>query len=350
MNQDEKYMARAIQLAKLGRGGVRSNPMVGAVIVYNDRIIGEGYHRKYGFAHAEINAIQSVSAEDYPLLKQSTLYVTLEPCSHYGKTPPCCERIIKEGIPRVKVGSLDPFELVSGRGIEMLKKAGIDVTDGILKDRCWNLNNKFMTAHTLKRPFILLKWAQSADGYIDLDRDNRGEQIVISNPISSMLTHKERSEYDAILVGSRTVLKDNPSLTVRNWYGNNPLRIVFDRKGIIPNDSKILCDDGKTIVFTSKAKNNDELKPNVEYIYISPEEDLINKALKELYIRNVSSLMVEGGAELLSHFIDRNLWDVARIEYSSIIIGGGVKAPNVKGDIINVEICGDNRIEKIIRR
>lgn len=342
---EEIYMRRALQLARLGDGAVSPNPMVGAVIVCDGKIIGEGYHREYGGAHAEVNAIASV--KNRLLLKKSTLYVTLEPCSHYGKTPPCSELIIKTEIQRVVIGCLDPFEKVRGRGVEMLQNAGVKVIVGVLEDECNALNVQFMTSHKLHRPYVLLKWAQSADGYIDSDRTARGEQFIISNPITSMWTHRERAHFDAIMVGSNTVVTDNPTLTVRNWVGRNPIRVVIDRQGIIPKDSKLLNDGGKTIVFSIVKAG---IECNVEYILINNNADILENILKKLYRRNITSLMVEGGALLLKSFIDNCLWDEARIEKSNIAIGRGICAPNIKGNIINVEMHGNNRIESLYRR
>ena len=224
MTTDEKYIRRCIQLARNGLCNAAPNPMVGAVIVYQGRIIGEGYHARCGEGHAEVNAIRSV--KDESLLKDSTIYVSLEPCSHYGKTPPCADLIIRKGIPRVVVGCTDPFPLVAGRGIRKLKEAGVDVKVGVLEEECKALIKRFVTQNISKRPYITLKWAQSADGFIDVERTS-GQPVVLSTPITSMYVHKQRAEHQAILVGRRTALLDNPSLTVRNWYGKNPLRLVI---------------------------------------------------------------------------------------------------------------------------
>ena len=246
MTQDEKYISRCIQLAKNGLCNTPPNPMVGAVIVYQDRIIGEGYHIRCGEGHAEVNAIASV--KDESLLRQSTLYVSLEPCSHYGKTPPCADLIIRKGIPRVVVGCVDPFSMVSGRGIQKLRDAGVDVTVGVLEQACKDLIKRFVTFNLKQRPYITLKWAQSADGFIDVLRQE-GTPVKLSSPITSMYVHKLRAEHQAILVGRKTALLDNPSLTVRDWYGKNPLRMVIDRELSLSSSLRLF--DGSTPTFTS---------------------------------------------------------------------------------------------------
>ena len=330
---NEKYMRRALQIAKNGKGKVSPNPMVGAVIVANGRIIGEGFHRKYGGPHAEVNAINSVKSEDIPLLNDSTIYVTLEPCSHYGKTPPCSKLIIEKGIPRIVVGCLDPFKEVSGRGIKMLRDAGREVVTGVLETECRDINRHFMTAHTLKRPYIMLKWAESADRYID-SRDGNDSPVKFSTPITETAVHKLRAEFDAIMVGSNTVVADNPSLTVRRWDGRNPLRVVLDRNGIIPSDSKILTDGNKTLIFTQSEWDNP-----IEHICDS------------LYQSNITSLIVEGGAILLSKFIESGIWDEIRIETAPILLKSGVKSPALPDcGIIESEILDGNTITHIKRR
>ena len=259
MTKDEKYIRRCIQLARNGLCNAAPNPMVGAVIVYQDRIIGEGYHARCGEGHAEVNAIRSV--KDESLLKDSTIYVSLEPCSHYGKTPPCADLIIRKGIPRVVVGCTDPFPLVAGRGIRKLKEAGIDVKVGVLEEECKQLIKRFVTLNIKKRPFVTLKWAQSADGFIDVERTS-GKPVVLSTPITSMYVHKQRAEHQAILVGRRTALLDNPSLTVRNWYGKNPLRLVIDKDLSLPSDLHLFDGSVPTLVFTARETPD---KPNVTY-------------------------------------------------------------------------------------
>ena len=322
MTKDEKYIARCIQLASNGLCNAAPNPMVGAVVVHNDVIIGEGYHVRCGEAHAEVNAIRSV--KNKALLKESTIYVSLEPCSHYGKTPPCADLIIKEGIPRVVVGCLDPFSLVAGRGIEKLRNAGIDVTVGVLEKDCQQLIRRFVTFNTLHRPFITLKWAESADGFIDLNR-TEGSPYIFSSPLSGMLTHKRRSEHSAILVGKRTALLDNPSLTTRNWFGKNPVRLVIDKDLTLPKSLALFNGEVETIVFTRK--NETSSLPQTTYVTLDFEQAILPQIMEELYNRKLQSLMVEGGSILLQSFIDAGLWDEAYIEKSDALLKEGVKAP-----------------------
>ena len=322
MTKDEKYIARCIQLASNGLCNAAPNPMVGAVVVHNDVIIGEGYHVRCGEAHAEVNAIRSV--KNKALLKESTIYVSLEPCSHYGKTPPCADLIIKEGIPRVVVGCLDPFSLVAGRGIEKLRNAGIDVTVGVLEKDCQQLIRRFVTFNTLHRPFITLKWAESADGFIDLNR-TEGSPYIFSSPLSGMLTHKRRSEHSAILVGKRTALLDNPSLTTRYWFGKNPVRLVIDKDLTLPKSLALFNGEVQTIVFTRK--NETSSLPQTTYVTLDFEQAILPQIMEELYNRKLQSLMVEGGSILLQSFIDAGLWDEAYIEKSDALLKEGVKAP-----------------------
>lgn len=344
----EKYMRRALQLAKSAAGFVSPNPMVGAVIVHNDIIIGEGFHRRYGLAHAEVNAVDSVNELNRGLLSESTMYVTLEPCSHYGKTPPCSELIIRCGIPNVVVGCLDPFEKVAGRGVNMLREAGVNVTVGVLREECEELNKCFVTAHREKRPYILLKWAESADGFMDVDRDGCGNQMIISNSVTKMMVHALRARYNAIMVGSNTAVKDNPTLTVRDWVGrNNPLRVVIDRAGVIAADSNILVDGGDTIIFGSKSSPKIN---GVEYVALNGGNPIFQEVLAELYARNITSVMVEGGAKLLNSIIQLGIWDEARVEYGKEFCNSGVKAPKVDGRVVADELHQGNRVKRLIRR
>ena len=260
--EEEKYMRRCIELAKNGLCNVPPNPTVGAVIVCDGRIIGEGYHVRCGEAHAEVNAIRSV--KDESLLKRSTIYVSLEPCSHYGKTPPCADLIIEKQIPRIVIGCRDPFSKVAGRGIQKLQNAGREVIVGVLEEECLHLIRRFITFNTLRRPFITLKWAESADQFIDIERID-GNPVLLSSPLTSMLVHKKRAENTAIMVGRRTALLDNPSLTVRNWYGRNPIRIVLDRNLSLPNDLQIFNGEVPTLVFTEKEHPEEK---SVSYITI----------------------------------------------------------------------------------
>ena len=324
--EEEKYMRRCIELAKNGLCNVAPNPTVGAVIVCDGRIIGEGYHVRCGEAHAEVNAIRSV--KDESLLKRSTIYVSLEPCSHYGKTPPCADLIIEKQIPRIVIGCRDPFSKVAGRGIQKLQNAGREVIVGVLEEECLHLIRRFITFNTLRRPFITLKWAESADRFIDIERID-GNPVLLSSPLTSMLVHKKRAENTAIMVGRRTVLLDNPSLTVRNWYGRNPIRIVLDRNLSLPNDLQIFNGEVPTLVFTEKEHPEEK---SVSYITIDFAHNPLNQIMEELYQRNIQSLLVEGGSQLLQSFIDNELWDEAYIEKCPKRLYSGVKAPEISNN------------------
>lgn len=349
---EEKRMIRCFDLAAKGLGHVAPNPMVGAVIVHNGRIIGEGYHRKYGEAHAEVNAIASVS--DRRLLKESTLYVNLEPCSHYGKTPPCAKLIIESQIPEVVIANNDPFPEVSGRGIKMLREAGVKVTEGFLAEKGWELNRRFFTFHTQNRPFVTLKWAQTANGFMDVERTNpQTPPLRISSNITSMFVHKLRSEESAILVGTKTTLLDNPELTVRNWRGENPIRILIDRNLTVPDSFRIFNEKSRTIVFTEKQPEN-KSGVNIEYVEVAFDQNgkhiSISNLLKELYVRNIQSLLVEGGRELLNSFIQSDLWDEMRVETAlKLSIPKGVPAPFISGRCVQTEIIGNHLIERFTR-
>lgn len=329
MTKDEKYIARCIQLAKNGLCNAAPNPMVGAVIVHNDTIIGEGYHIRCGEAHAEVNAVRSV--KDESLLKESTIYVSLEPCSHHGKTPPCADLIINKGIPRVVVGCQDPFSLVAGRGIAKLREAGIEVKVGVLEEECRQLIRRFVTFNTLRRPFITLKWAESADGFIDLHR-TEGHPYIFSSPLSSMLVHKRRAEHSAILVGRRTALLDNPSLTTRNWYGKNPVRMVIDKDLALPKHLALFDGSVRTLVFTQRKDTSN--RPNVEHIRLDFKIDILPQIMEVLYKEKLQSLMVEGGSILLQSFIDAGCWDEAYIEQSDAHLKDGVKAPSFSPEYV----------------
>ena len=325
MSIDEKYMQRALQLARQGEGHTSPNPMVGAVIVSPDgTIIGEGWHRKCGEGHAEVNAVASV--KDVNLLKDSTIYVTLEPCSHYGKTPPCVRLLIERGIPRVVVGCLDPFVEVSGRGIKMLQEAGIEVVVGVLEQECLDLNRRFMTAHTTGRPWVQLKWAQTADGFIALPPDAGENPLHMSTPVTMRLMHRQRSLCDAIVVGAATAHIDNPSLTTRYWPGKSPLRVILSRDLSIGDNLNLLTDGFPTIVYNGM-KN--ETVGAVEYVKMDTSTP--QAWLEDLYRRKVTSVMVEGGTQVLQQMIDAGTWDEARIETSPRRVGQGVAAPVIKG-------------------
>lgn len=335
----EKYIRRCIDLALNGKGNTRTNPMVGCVIVYDDRIIGEGYHEYFGGPHAEVNAIRAV--KDPSLLTRCTLYVSLEPCSHTGKTPPCSDLIIEKKIPRVVIGSGDPNSLVAGRGIQKLRNAGIKVIEGVLHEECKAINHEFFTFHSKKRPYIILKWAQSADGFMDAIRPT-GSPVGpywISNSLSQRLVHKWRTEVDAILVGTNTVIADNPSLTARLWPGQSPLRVVPDRFGRLDSSYKIFSAETPTLVFT------EEQKPDtawVHYEQINFGEHALEQMLQCLWGIEVQSLLVEGGSKLLKSFIDQNLWDEARVFTGSRAFHDGLRAPVLQQECIeNIQILND---------
>ena len=298
-------MHRCLELARCGRLHAAPNPMVGAVLVHDGRIIGEGYHIQCGQAHAEVNALRSVRPADRALLADSTLYVSLEPCAHYGRTPPCASLIIKSGIPRVVVGCIDSFSKVQGRGIAMLREAGVDVTVGVLEEECKALNRRFFTAQTLHRPYITLKWARSADGFIDRWRETDTEEPAqLSTPCSQMRVHRLRALHQAILVGHGTLLKDHPALTVRHWIGQDPLRIVLGR----------VAEGDMPAGFQAYAA--------------------IPTMLGELFRQGVQSLLVEGGQQTLQSFIDQGLWEEAYVELSTTELGSGVPEPRMPVGIL----------------
>lgn len=322
---DKIYMSRCIELARRGKGNTAPNPMVGSVIVHGDRIIGEGFHRKAGEPHAEVNAISSV--KDQSLLSSSTLYVNLEPCSHYGKTPPCAELIIQKRIPRVVIGCLDPFPEVSGRGVRRLLEAGVEVVTGVLEKEAWELNKIFMTFQEKQRPYVFLKWAQSADGYIDrLRTDSSVPPVHLSSPETRRVTHKLRSEVSAILVGTHTAMLDNPSLTVRDWSGNPPVRLVLDKYLRLPSHYHLFDGSVPTLVFTSRPAQN---QANIEYIILDFTQPVLPQIIGVLYQRKLNSLLVEGGSNLLKQFIEEDLWDEAHIETAPVNLGEGIIAPNL---------------------
>lgn len=339
--EDEKYMARCLQLAALGRGHVSPNPMVGAVVVCDGKIIGEGYHRKCGEAHAEVNAIAAV--KDESLFERSTIYVSLEPCSHWGKTPPCSKLIIEKRIPRVVVGIQDPFFEVSGRGIRMLREAGVEVTVGVCEAECYELNRAFFTVQQKNRPYVILKWAQSADGFMDRVRTaGSGEKpATISNPINSMMVHKLRAESDAILVGTNTVLLDNPQLTVRRWDGKNPVRVFFDRTLRIPQTAGLLDGQVPTLVFTEKEHSD---TANVTYITLPFDASFPANMLGELARREIQSVLVEGGAATLSLFLESGCWDEARVETGTLVLGSGVAAPAIREGVRSWQTFGESLV------
>ena len=345
MTTDEKYMFRCLQLARNGMYGAPPNPMVGAVIVWRGRIIGEGYHRRCGGPHAEVNAIRSVS--DETLLRESTMYVSLEPCAHYGKTPPCADLIVSKGIPRVVVGCADPFARVAGRGIALLREAGAEVTVGVLERECLELNRRFITFHTLRRPYITLKWAESADGFVDRLRTSSSEPpYAFSTPYSRMWMHRERALHQAILVGTRTALADNPSLLNRFWPGASPLRLVLDRTGQLPSRLKLFDGEAPVRVYVdrSAAAPAYEGRRGVTCVRADFGRGVLPQVLSDLYALQVQSLLVEGGSRLLTSFLEAGLWDEARIEQSRDVLGTGVPAPAHPRGIVRTELLDGNTI------
>ncbi|SDE67887.1 diaminohydroxyphosphoribosylaminopyrimidine deaminase [Pricia antarctica] len=327
-------MSRAIEIARNGLGPAAPNPMVGAVLVHDGQLIGEGFTSPYGGPHAEVNAIGSVA--DKALLKKATLYVTLEPCSHFGKTPPCADLIIKHKIPSVVVGLLDPHEKVAGQGIAKLRNAGVDVITGILESECRDHHKRFLTFHEKKRPYIVLKWAETADGFIAPDTTERNENpepYWISNSYSRQLTHKWRSEEQAILVGTNTVLEDNPKLDVRQWTGKNPLRVVLDRKLRINGDYHVLDGSNPTLILTEIAEAS-RYYEGIDYRILDFSKDVISQICSILHEINILSVLVEGGAQTLQSFIDAGLWDEARIFTGTSSFKKGIAAPHLSGKIV----------------
>lgn len=350
---DEMYMRRCLELAENGRENAAPNPMVGAVIVCDGRIIGEGYHVRCGEGHAEVNAIASV--KDTSLLCKSTIYVSLEPCSHYGKTPPCADLIISKHIPRVVVGCGDPFAKVAGRGIKKLRDAGIDVTVGVLEDECKALNCRFLTFQTHKRPYITLKWAESADGFIDSDRPANEEPVRLSTPLTRMLVHKQRAENQAILVGRKTAMLDNPALTVRDWYGRNPLRLVIDPDCALPAGLRLFDGEAQTVVFSdidkllSKAMDKAALE-NVVFVGGDIRKNALKSIFEYLYKNNIQSLLVEGGANTLQRFIDAGAWDECFREITTATLHAGIGAPLLKDAVLDDSRTVDGHVLSHYRR
>lgn len=330
MEKHKKYIRRCIELAKNGLGTTYPNPLVGSVIVYNNKIIGEGWHKKSGTPHAEVNAVNSV--KDKSLLKKSTIYVSLEPCSHFGKTPPCCDLIIENEIPNVVIGTVDPNIKVAGNGIKKLIEVGKNVSVGILESECRELNRRFFTFHEKKRPYVILKWAESQDGFIapstlrqaQDDGKNR-KPVWITNEFSRQLVHKWRSEEQAILVGTNTVIDDNPKLDVRDWTGNNPIRVILDQNNRIPKESTIYDNQVKTIIFSNLSKSINE--ENTIFEVIDFKKNLAEQILNVLYKHQIQSIIIEGGSQTLQTFIDENLWDEARVFIGNHNFENGTKAP-----------------------
>lgn len=318
MTNHNTYMTRCLEIAKLALGSTRPNPMVGAVIVAGGKIISEGYTSPYGGPHAEVNAIRSF--KDKSLLTQSTLYVTLEPCSHFGKTPPCSDLIIKHQIPKVIIGCMDDNLQVAGQGIAKLKKAGIDVTVGIMEEDCKTHHKRFFTFHNKKRPYIILKWAESQDGFIAPKAKDHNRPVWLTSKVSRQLVHKWRTEEQAILVGTNTVIDDNPMLTARDWEGNHPIRVVLDPNDRLDASYSVFNDEAKTMYLD--CNHLDWKKPNIA-----------EQICKKLHQNDINSIIIEGGAKTLQTFIDEGLWDEARVFTSKTILNDGVKAPAFKGQL-----------------
>ena len=340
VNIHQKYIKRCIELAKNGLGTTYPNPMVGSVVVYKNKIIGEGWHRKSGERHAEVNAINSVI--DKSLLSQATIYVSLEPCSHFGKTPPCCDLIMENKIPNVVVGTIDTNSKVSGTGIRRLQENGVNVIVGVLENECYELNKRFFTFHNKNRPYIILKWAESQDGFIAPTSKVKKEPVWVSSEYSRQLTHKWRSEEQSILVGTKTVLEDNPRLDVRDWKGENPIRIVLDRTGKISNDYFVKDKKTKTIFITEQ----ENLTSSENCIYENAIFDTeLTKAISHILHKfGIQSILIEGGKQTLQSFIDANLWDEARVFTGNVTLKSGIKAP-VLGHNFKIQTIKNDQIK-----
>ncbi|MGN7866713.1 bifunctional diaminohydroxyphosphoribosylaminopyrimidine deaminase/5-amino-6-(5-phosphoribosylamino)uracil reductase RibD [Chryseobacterium sp. 22458] len=335
MNNDELYIKRCIELAQKALGKTYPNPLVGSVIVHNGKIIGEGYHHKAGENHAEINAINSV--ENKELIPESTIYVSLEPCAHYGKTPPCALKIKELGFKKVVIGAMDSHDKVNGKGKKIIQDAGIEAVSGILEQDCINLNKRFFTYHEKKRPYIILKWAESGDGYLDKDF----KPTPISNSLVNQFVHQLRADEHAILVGTQTALNDNPGLTVRNAEGTNPVRILIDFDLKVPQHFKIYNDEAKTLVLNSIKEGTEN---NIQLIKIS-KENFLPELMEALYKEQIQSVIIEGGRFTLQQFIDSGLWDEAIvIKNDSLVLENGTKAPVFNHMPIKTEAYRDNLI------
>lgn len=350
MKIHEKYINRCIQLAQNGLGTTYPNPLVGSVLVYKDKIIGEGWHRKAGEPHAEVIAINSV--KDKSLLKKATIYVSLEPCSHYGKTPPCSDFIVASGIKKVVIGTMDPFALVAGKGIKKLFESGCEVNLGFLEAECKELNKRFFTYHKHKRPYIILKWAQSEDGFIaplPAQTNSKREPVWITNSYSKQLVHKWRSEEQAILVGTNTAVADNPKLNTRLWNGPNPVRIVIDQHLRITQDSALFDGSIKTILICGNTAINLETiqlrQTGCEFLVIETkdfEKEIAEQICLILYQQELQSVIIEGGTKTIQTFIDAGLWDEARVFTGKIQFKKGISAPKLMGNLKSESmIAGD---------
>lgn len=334
---DEIYIRRCIELAQKALGNTYPNPLVGSVIINNGKIIGEGFHKKAGEPHAEINAINSIREEDKHLIPESTIYVSLEPCAHFGKTPPCALKIVELGFKKVVVGAMDSHDKVNGKGKKIITDAGIEVVSSVLENECRELNKRFFTYHEKKRPFIILKWAESADGF--MDQDFKPTQI--SNSLSKQFVHQMRSEEHAILIGKNTALHDNPSLTVREIEGRNPIRILIDHNLDIPENFTIYNDEAETIIFNSIKNSEDK---HLKFIKIEKENSL-NQILEKLYELQIQSVIIEGGRFTLQQFIDQNLWDETIIfKNQNLNLENGTKAPDLSFNPEKIENIRDNQV------
>lgn len=341
----QKYISRCIEIARNGLGTTAPNPMVGALLLYDGKIIGEGFTSAYGGSHAEVNAIDEVT--DKSLLKQATLYVTLEPCAHHGKTPPCVDMILKNGIKKVVIGLLDPHEKVAGKGIQKLKSAGCEVTVGVLEKECHEHHKRFLTFHEKKRPYVILKWAETKDGFIAPDsklRAKNAEPFWITSELSRQLVHQWRAEEQSILVGTNTVVEDNPKLDVRHVVGKNPTRIVIDRQLRIPANAHVFDGSSKTLVLT-EISESEKYHPNAHYEIIDFQKEVAQNILKVLFKNNLTSVIIEGGAETLQTFINVGLWDEARIFKGNSAFGSGIKAPSLKGHKIASHFIGADELK-----
>ena len=348
MKIHEKYLLRCLQIAENGLGSTAPNPMVGAVITYKDHIIGEGFTSPFGGAHAEVRAIDSVT--DKSLLKKATLYVTLEPCCHFGKTPPCTDKILTAGIPKIVIGLKDPHKKVGGKGIAILRSAGCEVITGVLQGKCEEHHRRFLTFHTKKRPYIILKWAQSADGFMAPDPSKREAApgpYWISSPLSRQLVHKWRSEEAGLLVGTQTALKDNPGLDTRLWKGSNPVRILIDKRHRVPHHFKIFGPGANTMVFCDK-KNVPQDTGNIIYRKVSEDKPLVPQVLHALWQEDIQSVIVEGGARTLGYFINSGCWDEARIITGPLSLKQGLAAPTILNKPISIYTSGPDTV-RILR-
>lgn len=342
---DLKFMRRCVELASRAEGLTYPNPAVGAVIVYEGKIIGEGYHMKAGGPHAEVRAIESVANRQ--LLSSSKMYVSLEPCSHFGKTPPCTDLIIANNIPKIVVGTIDTSTKVSGRGLAKLKEAGLDVIQGVAENECRWINRRFFTFHEKGRPYIILKWAQSSDGFIDVnrDQDSVGQPGWITGNTERILVHRWRATEQSILVGAETVRIDDPLLNVREWKGNNPVRIILSGSGSLPQEMAMNKNIGSQVVFTffpEKINSQDSV-----VVKLNNNQPSAVQVLDYLHKWGIQSLFIEGGAKVLSHFIGLGIWDEARIFYGNQIFTEGVKAPEIKGKLMAKMIFSKSFLEII---